>query len=98
MGCRPHHNSTFQELDAFIEGADHGLILFCLGISTEMTDMIENDLRPLFTVFGELNQRVIAKGRNIILVYYKSILKGGENTLDTLNLFCKSLRADNIIS
>ena len=44
-----------------MEGADKGVILFCLGISTEMTPMIERDLRPLFTVFEQLEQRVIAK-------------------------------------
>ena len=54
--------SAFQELDTFIEGAHDGIILFCLGISTEMTSMIERDLQSLFTVFGELKQRVIAKG------------------------------------
>ena len=54
--------TAIQELEDFMEGADEGVILFCLGISTEMTPMIERDLRPLFAVFGELEQqRVIAK-------------------------------------
>lgn len=58
-----HHKlDVFQELKAFIEGAEDGIILFCLGISTEMTSLIEKDLQPLFIVFGELKQRVIAKG------------------------------------
>ena len=54
-------HTAIQELEDFMEGADEGVILFCLGISTEMTPMIERDLRPLFAVFGELGQRVIAK-------------------------------------
>ena len=53
--------TPIQELGDFMEGAEEGVILFCLGISTEMTPMIARDLRPLFTVFGELEQRVIAK-------------------------------------
>ena len=61
--------SVFQELKAFIEGAGDGIILFCLGISTEMTSMIERDLQSLFTVFGELKQRVIAKGHYSFLIF-----------------------------
>ena len=53
--------TAIQELEDFMEGADEGVILFCLGISTEMTAMIERDLGPLFAAFGELEQRVIAK-------------------------------------
>ena len=86
--------SAFQELDTFIEGADDGIILFCLGISTEMTGLIERDLRSLFTVFGELKQRVIAKGH----YSFPNIYVLNEEFKDFLilnNIFFMPLRISN---
>ena len=75
-----------QELKAFVEGAEDGVILFCLGISTEMTAMIEKELQPLFTVFGELRQRVIAKGHYFFIISLNKAMFNTSLTTQNLNL------------
>lgn len=51
----------FQEIKTFLDGAEHGAILFSLGTNVKSSGFTAEKLQALFEVFATLKQRIIWK-------------------------------------
>jgi glucuronosyltransferase len=61
LQIKPQPDPLPSDIQAWLDGADHGVILFSLGSNVKSTSMSKKQLAAILNVFSTLKQRVLLK-------------------------------------